>query len=107
MRFENRFDPDVEYWMRNLERTEKFAFWLQTSTDKFYPDFVVKLKDGTIVIVEYKMPDLYETLDSKEKRARGDVYQKVLADKCRFVMLKGKEWEKLSNMLTIAKDRDY
>lgn len=99
--------PDVKFWIRNLERTEKYAFWLQTSTDKFYPDFVVELLDGTIVIVEYKRPDLYETPDSAEKRAIGEYYQTVSNAKCRFIMLKGKEWQKLYNMLTITKDRNY
>ncbi|MBK8663047.1 MAG: hypothetical protein IPN18_15125 [Ignavibacteriales bacterium] len=80
--------PDVEYWIRNLERTEKFAFWLQTSTDKFYPDFVVKLIDGTIVLVEYKRPDLYDTPDSQEKRKVGEYYEYISNGKCRFVMLK-------------------
>lgn len=37
--------PEVEFWVRNLER-DQYAFWLQTSTDKFYPDFVARLKDG-------------------------------------------------------------
>lgn len=35
--------PEVEYWVRNLERQEKFSFWLQPASDKFYPDFVCKL----------------------------------------------------------------
>jgi type III restriction enzyme len=37
---------EVEYWARNLERNPKYAFWLPTSTDRFYPDFVAKLRDG-------------------------------------------------------------
>lgn len=94
--------PDVEYWIRNLERTEKFAYWLQTSTDKFYPDFVVKLKDGTIVLVEYKRPDLYDTPDSQEKRKVGEYYEYISNGKCRFVMLKGKEWDKLNRRLKLS-----
>lgn len=94
--------PDVEFWIRNLERTEKFAYWLQTSTDKFYPDFVVKLKNGCIVLVEYKRPDLYDTPDSREKRNIGEYFESVSNGKCRFVMLKGKEWEKLNRRLKIS-----
>ena len=37
---------EVETWVRNLERRPRHSFWLQTSTDKFYPDFVCLLKDG-------------------------------------------------------------
>ncbi|HET54606.1 MAG TPA: hypothetical protein ENN33_05250, partial [Ignavibacteria bacterium] len=47
-------NPNVEFWIRNLERKPNYAFWLQTSTDKFYPDFVVQLKNGIIVVIEYK-----------------------------------------------------
>ena len=38
--------PEVKYWVRNLERQPEHSFWLQTSTDKFYPDFVGLLNDG-------------------------------------------------------------
>jgi len=57
---------EVEFWVRNLERQEKFSFWLQTSTDKFYPDFVCKLKDGRYLVVEYKGADRWSNDDSKE-----------------------------------------
>ena len=92
-------NPNVDYWIRNLERQEYYAFWLQTSSDKFYPDFIVKLKDGTIVIVEYKGSDRYDTPDSKEKRQIGDFYAGLSMGKIRFVMLNGKEWSKLNDYL--------
>jgi len=34
------------HWVRNIERQEQFSFWLPTSTDYFYPDFVAELADG-------------------------------------------------------------
>jgi hypothetical protein len=46
--------PDVEFWVRNLERQPIYSFWLQTSNDRFYPDFIAKLKNGKILVVEYK-----------------------------------------------------
>lgn len=45
--------PKVWYWVRNLPRRD-YSFWLQTSTDKFYPDFVALLNDGRILVVELK-----------------------------------------------------
>ncbi len=93
-------NSNVEFWIRNLERQPDYAFWLQTSTDKFYPDFVAKLTDGSIVIVEYKGANLYDTSDSKEKRQIGDFYANLSA-KCRFIMLYGKDWQSLSNILKI------
>jgi len=46
-------------WMKlnfglEIGKASGHSFWLQTSTDKFYPDFVCKLKDGRVVVVEYK-----------------------------------------------------
>ncbi|MDR0800594.1 MAG: DEAD/DEAH box helicase family protein, partial [Endomicrobium sp.] len=35
----------VKYWVRNIERSN-YSFFLPTSTDKFYPDFVALLTDG-------------------------------------------------------------
>jgi type III restriction enzyme len=48
-------------------------FWMQTSTDKFYPDFVCKLKDGRVLVVEYKGGHLQND-DSKEKKALGELW---------------------------------
>ena len=47
-------NPNVETWVRNIEREPEFSFWLPTHKDKFYPDFVVKLKDETFAAIEYK-----------------------------------------------------
>ena len=44
---------DIEYWIRDLSRIEG-SFWLQTSTDKFYPDFVCMFKDSRYMAIEYK-----------------------------------------------------
>jgi len=100
-------NSNVELWIRNLERQEFYAFWLQTSTDKFYPDFIAKLTDGTIVIIEYKGSDRYNNDDSKEKRQLGDFYAGVSENKCRFIMLNGKDWNTLKNKLSIEKEVKY
>ena len=43
--------PEVKHWVRNIERQEKTSFWLPTSTDYFYPDFVAELNDGRVLVV--------------------------------------------------------
>jgi type III restriction enzyme len=64
--------PIVKQWVRNLSQLPKFAFWLPTSTDYFYPDFVAELTDGRLFVVEYK-GDAYATNDdSREKRLVGE-----------------------------------
>ncbi len=95
-------NTNVEFWIRNLERQEFHSFWLQTPTDKFYPDFIVKLKDGTIVLIEYKGEHLYDTPDSKEKRQIGEFYHSVSGGKCIFKMLKGRDWKTLAIILSVA-----
>ena len=62
----------VKYWVRNLASRPDSSFWLQTSTDKFYPDFVALLTDGRILVVECKGEHLWSNDDSKEKRAVGE-----------------------------------
>jgi len=61
----------VVHWVRNLERQPLSAFWLPTSTDKFYPDFVAQLDDGRILVVEYKGEHLKNSPDTVEKTAIG------------------------------------
>jgi type III restriction enzyme len=75
----------VKHWVRNIERTSG-SFWLQTSTDKFYPDFVVELLDGRILVVEYKGKDRWSTDDSVEKRKVGALWADRSRRRCVFVM---------------------
>jgi type III restriction enzyme len=83
----------VKYWVRNLERRADSSFWLQTSTDKFYPDFVALLTDGRILVVESKGEHLWSNDDSKEKRAVGDLWADRSNGQCLFVMPKGVDWQ--------------
>jgi type III restriction enzyme len=75
--------PEVEYWVRNLVR-KSGSFRLQTSKDWFYPDFVCKLTDGRVLVVEYKGAHLYA--DAEDKRLIGAVWAKRSRGKCLFVM---------------------
>lgn len=84
--------PQTKYWVRNLERRPDSSFWLQTSTDRFYPDFVAMLNDGRILVVEYKGEDRWSNDDSKEKRAVGELWAERSNGRCLFVMPKGKDW---------------
>lgn len=75
--------PEVKYWARNLTRPD-CAFWLQTSTDKFYPDFVALLNDGRYFVVEYKGADLMTTDDTREKKALGELWEARSKGLCIF-----------------------
>ena len=82
-------DARVECWVRNLEREPKLSFWIQTSTDKFYPDFVAKLANGKVLAVEYKGAHLAGTDDTREKERLGKLWQERSGGQCFFEMVKG------------------
>ena len=73
----------VRYWIRNVEG-KKSSFWLQLPHAKFYPDFVVMLKDGRILVVEYKGQHLYEA--EAVKRQIGTVWADASNGQCLFCM---------------------
>jgi len=66
---------------------------LQTSTDKFYPDFVCLLNDVRYLVVEYKGEDRWSDDDSKEKREIGELWEARSEGLCLFIMPKGKDFE--------------
>jgi len=92
----------VSVWVRNLERRSEGSFWLQTSSDKFYPDFVALLTDGRILVVEYKGEDRWSNDDSREKRAVGELWADRSNGRCLFIMPKGPD---LAAIEAIIRDR--
>lgn len=79
-------NPKVETWIKNIEREPEYSFWLPTHEDKFYPDFVVKLTDGTFAAIEYK-GEIYKTTDdSKEKDMLGKIWAEKSNNLCKFLM---------------------
>lgn len=77
--------PKVKHWVRNIERQEKFSFWLPTSTDYFYPDFVAELTDGRLLVVEYKGEPYKSNDDSREKKQVGWQWEKSSGGRCLFL----------------------
>lgn len=65
---------EVRRWVRNLDRQPETSFWLPTSQDRFYPDFVAELGDGTLLVVEYKGAFLDSADDAREKRDIGQAW---------------------------------
>lgn len=98
---------EIERWVRNLERRENSSFWLQTSMDRFYPDFVCKLKNGQFFVVEYKGLDRWTNDDSKEKRKLGEIWEKLSNGKCLFVMPRGKDLKAIKAKIELGKNGGY
>ena len=76
--------PEVEVWLRNVPR-HRDSFSLPLLKDRFYPDFVAKLTDGRLFVVEYKGAALATNEDTRNKtqigacwaKASGNVYATV------------------------------
>ncbi len=78
--------PQVRHWVRNLSGRPVESFWLPTSTDRFYPDFVAQLHDGRIYVIEYKGKPYVTNDDSKEKRNLGELWASKSGGKGLFLM---------------------
>ena len=78
--------PKIKHWVRNIERQETCSFWLPTSTDYFYPDFVAELTDGRLLAVEYKGEPYKTNDDSREKMQIGNQWEKSSGGRCLFLL---------------------
>ena len=77
--------PGLRYWIRNVAR-DPASFSLPTATDRFYPDFVAQLDDGRIVVVEYKGARDADAADTREKRAIGELWERMSEGKGLFLI---------------------
>ena len=78
-------NPAVKHWVRNVERDERFSFWLPTATDYFYPDFVCELNDGRVLVVEYKGAHLLNA-QTQEKAQVGHQWETSSNGRCLFLL---------------------
>jgi type III restriction enzyme len=72
--------------VRNVEKQPN-SFWLQTSTDKLYPDFVAKLKNERTLVVEYKGAGWMGAPDVEEKEKVGKLWAERSDGKCIFLLV--------------------
>jgi len=64
----------VVSWIKNIPKQPLNSFWLQLSNAKFYPDFIVKLQDDRVLVIEYKGGHLMTNDDTKEKALIGKMW---------------------------------
>lgn len=69
-------NKNVATWIRNVAGEPRYSFWLPTHKGKFYPDFVVKLTDGSYAAIEYKGAHLADGADTEEKKLVGELWQR-------------------------------
>lgn len=76
----------LAFWVRNLVRKGHASFFLQKATDRFYPDFLAKLPNGRIIVIECKGD--YGWKAAEDDRRIGDLWESLSEGKCLFVMVK-------------------
>ena len=79
--------PRVRHWVRNLDSEPVHAFWLPTSSGRFYPDFVCELTDGRVFVAEYKGEHLRNVPKEIEKALVGQVWAARSSGRAVFAML--------------------
>ena len=85
-----------EFWVRNLVRREGSSFILQKAVGRFYPDFICRLpgvngQPGVTLVVEYKGANGWT--DAADDRQIGGLWASLSDGRCRFVMVKDKNWD--------------
>jgi type III restriction enzyme len=89
----------VDWWVRNVDR-KPTSFWLQTASDRFYPDFVVQMTDGPLVAVEYKGALIAGNRDSREKQRIGELWARRSGGRCRFAWIENRQWRSIADALS-------
>ncbi|SIO30752.1 hypothetical protein [Vannielia litorea] len=64
---------EVEVWVRNVSR-HPASFWLPRLNHRYYPDFIARLRDGRIFVVEYKGKHLVTAAEAREKNILGKLW---------------------------------
>lgn len=85
----------IEFWVRNPVRRSGCSFFLQKADGRFYPDFLCQLPgDGDsqapVLVVEYKGADRWN--DAAEDRRIGELWARLSEGRCRFVMVRNRDW---------------
>lgn len=86
---------NVEWWHRNLERGYGFCI---NAYINHYPDFIVKLKNGMVVIIETK-GDFLDNTESKQKLELGKKWATAAGPNYRYYMVFDKV--KLDEAITV------
>ena len=92
----------LDCWVRNLVRREGCSFFLQKADGRFYPDFLCQLpskndESGEILAVEYKGADRWTA--AADDRLIGGLWAELSRGRCRFVMVKDKQWHDIEEKL--------
>lgn len=88
--------PNTLHWVRNLDRAPG-AFWLPGFKQRFFPDFVVELRDGRYAAVEYKMAKMSSDPDELAKLESGKLWAARSGGTCLFLWVVGEPVDDVLN----------
>jgi type III restriction enzyme len=90
--------PEVKTWARNTSQKQN-SFWIQSSPNKFYPDFVGQLNDGRILVVEYK-GDRADLPEEQNKKKVGELWADRSCGKCLFAWVENRNFAKIDEIIS-------
>ncbi len=90
---------NVLRWIRNTEHETQGGFWLPKSPGKYFPDFIVELTNGIIVLVEYKMGKMSSDAEEQHKCAVGQLWEARSGGRARFAWVLECDWQTLADKL--------
>jgi type III restriction enzyme len=91
---------NVKRWVRNTDNHAQGGFSLPKSPGRFFPDFIVELNNGIILIVEYKMGKMSRDPEELHKKAVGELWENRSRGKCRFAWVVDSDWVELERQLS-------
>lgn len=89
--------PEVKTWARNTAQKQN-SFWLQSSPNKFYPDFVAELTDGRILVVEYK-GDRADLPEEQNKKKVGELWADRSGGACLFAWVENRNYAEIDRVI--------
>jgi type III restriction enzyme len=90
---------NVSRWIRNADRANQGGFALPKSPGRFFPDFIVELHDGRLVLVEYKMGKMANDPEELHKKAVGELWAERSAGQSGFAWVVNRDWAALERAL--------
>lgn len=90
--------PEVETWVRNTSQKQN-SFWLQSSPNKFYPDFVAALNDGRVLVVEYK-GDRADLPEEQNKKKVGELWADRSGGACLFAWVENRNYAEIARVIS-------
>jgi type III restriction enzyme len=98
--------PEVDTWVRNLDKDRNAAFWLPYPEDQaFFPDFIAQLQNGKVLVLEVK-GEFLENAQSEDKRKVLELWGRTTGGLAKWVSAPGQTQGTGLNQLAteLAKD---